>query len=234
MLDLAFVRRAAILGVIVLAPIVSGCAGIGAHHAAAPRADVAATMPTPPPATSPPAPTPPPATIATEQGPEDYRCLDGSFVNINYADARGAATVRVNGGPAMALRRADEAGLVAYRADGVVLYRSGPRIALLSEPSVSVRNGDTLGAIAQRVYGDRRHAHRIVQANADRIADPNLIHPGQELHLPPIQQQCRRVLSQAAMHGAMGSLERRQFSRPSHNQPDQRAVSATARDRAQR
>ena len=44
--------------------------------------------------------------------------------------------------------------------------------------------GDTLGAIAQQVYGDAALFPRIFEANRDQIFDPDLIFPGQTLRVP--------------------------------------------------
>ena len=42
--------------------------------------------------------------------------------------------------------------------------------------------GDTLSAIAKRFYGHANEYHKIAEANG--IANPNLIHPGQVLTIP--------------------------------------------------
>ena len=47
-----------------------------------------------------------------------------------------------------------------------------------------VQKGDTLAAISRKYYGDTRHWKRIAEANS--IADPNKIHPGQRLVIPPL------------------------------------------------
>ena len=49
-----------------------------------------------------------------------------------------------------------------------------------------VRPGDSLWRIAARAsgYGDGRRWSRIHEANRDRIPDPDLIHPGQEIRIP--------------------------------------------------
>jgi nucleoid-associated protein YgaU len=47
-----------------------------------------------------------------------------------------------------------------------------------------VAAGDTLGAIAQQVYGDAALFPRIFEANRDQIFDPDLIYPGQVLRVP--------------------------------------------------
>jgi nucleoid-associated protein YgaU len=47
-----------------------------------------------------------------------------------------------------------------------------------------VRSGDSLSKIAQREYGDAKKWRRIFEANQDKIKDPDLIHPGQELKIP--------------------------------------------------
>jgi nucleoid-associated protein YgaU len=46
----------------------------------------------------------------------------------------------------------------------------------------TVQRGDTLSAIAKRFYGHESEYHRIAAAN--NIANPDLIHPGQQLVIP--------------------------------------------------
>lgn len=48
----------------------------------------------------------------------------------------------------------------------------------------TVASGDNLTAIARQFYGDGNQWHRIYDANRDKISDPNLIHPGQQLVIP--------------------------------------------------
>ena len=45
--------------------------------------------------------------------------------------------------------------------------------------------GDSLSKIAKRVYGDSSKWHAIFDANRDKIKNPDLIHPGEVLTLPP-------------------------------------------------
>ena len=45
--------------------------------------------------------------------------------------------------------------------------------------------GDSLSKIAKREYGDADKWHAIYEANRDKIKNPDLIHPGQVLTLPP-------------------------------------------------
>jgi LysM repeat protein len=47
-----------------------------------------------------------------------------------------------------------------------------------------VQPGDTLWAIAKHHYGNGREHTRIVRANPNEIADPNLIFPGQVFKIP--------------------------------------------------
>lgn len=51
--------------------------------------------------------------------------------------------------------------------------------------SYTVQSGDSLSKIAKRVYGDANKWHTIYEANRDKIKNPDLIHPGQVLTLPP-------------------------------------------------
>lgn len=50
--------------------------------------------------------------------------------------------------------------------------------------SYVVVKGDSLSEIAKREYGDPQAWRRIYDANRDLIKDPDLIYPGQTLHLP--------------------------------------------------
>ena len=47
-----------------------------------------------------------------------------------------------------------------------------------------VQSGDSLSKIAQQFYGDAKRWPDIYAANKDKIKDPNMIHPGQELRIP--------------------------------------------------
>lgn len=44
--------------------------------------------------------------------------------------------------------------------------------------------GDSLSKIAKHFYGDASKWHRIHEANAEQIKNPDLIHPGQKLTIP--------------------------------------------------
>ncbi len=48
----------------------------------------------------------------------------------------------------------------------------------------TVMKGDSLSKIARHFYGDGSKWKRIHAANADKIPNPDLIHPGLELTIP--------------------------------------------------
>lgn len=48
----------------------------------------------------------------------------------------------------------------------------------------TVKSGDSLSKIAKHFYGDGGKWHRIYEANRDKIKNPDLIHPGEELTIP--------------------------------------------------
>jgi nucleoid-associated protein YgaU len=48
-----------------------------------------------------------------------------------------------------------------------------------------VKSGDSLSKIAKRFYGDGAKWKKIHAANSEKIPDPDLIHPGLELNIPP-------------------------------------------------
>lgn len=49
----------------------------------------------------------------------------------------------------------------------------------------TVKAGDSLSKIAKQLYGDANAWRKIYQANTDKIKNPDLIHPGQVLTIPP-------------------------------------------------
>jgi nucleoid-associated protein YgaU len=49
----------------------------------------------------------------------------------------------------------------------------------------TIKAGDTLSHIAQRYYGNASDWRRIYEANRGTIENPDLIHPGQEITIPP-------------------------------------------------
>ncbi|MEM6517105.1 MAG: LysM peptidoglycan-binding domain-containing protein [Bacteroidota bacterium] len=48
----------------------------------------------------------------------------------------------------------------------------------------TVKSGETLGKIAKHYYGDASKYQQIFQANTDKLKNPDLIHPDQELVIP--------------------------------------------------
>jgi nucleoid-associated protein YgaU len=47
-----------------------------------------------------------------------------------------------------------------------------------------VKSGDSLSKIAKELLGDAGRWPELFEANKDKIKDPNLIYPGQELDIP--------------------------------------------------
>jgi nucleoid-associated protein YgaU len=54
-----------------------------------------------------------------------------------------------------------------------------------SARTYTVQAGDSLSKIAKREYGDASKWKAIYEANRDKISNPDLIHPGQALTIPP-------------------------------------------------
>lgn len=59
---------------------------------------------------------------------------------------------------------------------------------MTGERSYTVVRGDTLSDIAQAHYGKASRWKLIFDANRDLIDDPDLIHPGQVLRIPPLDR----------------------------------------------
>ncbi|MCC5785867.1 MAG: LysM peptidoglycan-binding domain-containing protein [Phycisphaerales bacterium] len=55
-----------------------------------------------------------------------------------------------------------------------------------AERTYTVRSGDSLSVISQRVYGSARHWRVLYEANRDRIPDPDRLRVGAELRVPPL------------------------------------------------
>jgi nucleoid-associated protein YgaU len=51
----------------------------------------------------------------------------------------------------------------------------------------TVESGDTLWKIAQAMYGDGSKYVKIFEANTSVLDDPDRIFPGQELHIPDLE-----------------------------------------------
>ena len=62
---------------------------------------------------------------------------------------------------------------------------SAPAPSTDSGRTYTVVAGDSLSKIAKRELGDAGKWNAIYEANRDKIENPNLIHPGQVLTLPP-------------------------------------------------
>ena len=57
------------------------------------------------------------------------------------------------------------------------------------QQTYTVQSGDSLWKIAKNHYGDGSHYMQIFYANRDKIKDPDMIQVGQELVIPPDNQQ---------------------------------------------
>lgn len=61
---------------------------------------------------------------------------------------------------------------------------SGSSSTASSSKSYTVKSGDSLSKIAKQFYGDASQWRKIHAANVDKVPNPDLIHPGQELTIP--------------------------------------------------
>ena len=83
---------------------------------------------------------------------------------------------------------------------GEVLYI--PELIPTPGSNYTVQPGDSLFSIAQRAYGDGNQWHKIYDANKQVIGnDPNLIRPGEILHIPPITPQQPKTCKVTAPNG---------------------------------
>lgn len=73
------------------------------------------------------------------------------------------------------------AGLAGAPASGASGASGGARAG----STYVVKSGDSLSKIAKQAYGDAKKWKAIHAANAAKIPNPDLIHPGDELVIPP-------------------------------------------------
>jgi LysM repeat protein len=58
------------------------------------------------------------------------------------------------------------------------------KLATVQKRTYTVKSGDSLSKISLAIYGHAARWPEIFEANKDKIKDPNMIHPGQELIIP--------------------------------------------------
>ena len=97
----------------------------------------------------------------------------------------GANSQPAGGGTPLAGAKPDFSN-VSSGADTVPTAQGGP--GSIGARSYTIEKGDTLSAIAQRVYGKAGYWQRIFEANRDTIDNPDRIFPGQVITLPEIEQ----------------------------------------------
>jgi nucleoid-associated protein YgaU len=123
----------------------------------------------------------------SKEAREEY-CNELALQDSLYRDEiRGAAEAL----EALRLRQGAmgrEADSLAAWADSLEARVARTRASAVARPvvAVTVRRGDSLWRISARatVYADGRRWRRIFEANRDRIRNPDLIYPGQELRIP--------------------------------------------------
>ncbi len=103
---------------------------------------------------------------ATSPGVSDDHSLMGNY----YTQGIGSADVRQRHGDQLASDISSATGM-SFTAEFSNTY--------------IVRQGDFLSSIALRIYNDAARWQDIYNLNRDKIQNPNLIFPGQELQLPP-------------------------------------------------
>jgi nucleoid-associated protein YgaU len=90
--------------------------------------------------------------------------------NADFSDVGGSSTTGSSSGSAGAADFSDvSAGSSSTAAKGTTYI---------------VKSGDNLSKIAKQFYGDPGKWKKIHAANADKIPNPDLIHPGLQLTIP--------------------------------------------------
>jgi nucleoid-associated protein YgaU len=74
-------------------------------------------------------------------------------------------------------------------ADIKVVPKPGVSAPVSSMKTYTVKQGDTLSAIAKEYLGDANSYMKIFNANKDQLSDPDKIKPGQVLKIPAMERQ---------------------------------------------
>jgi nucleoid-associated protein YgaU len=130
----------------------------------------------------------PPGQWEPEEQEAEKHDLDVAEVEVKSEHTEGGKGVLSGSGAAP-----EEAGKIAPAADepaGVATVQDDPAAADKAPESkfYTVQPGDTLWKIAVAEYGPGHGGeyHRIFAANEPLLLDPDQIHPGQVLRIPPL------------------------------------------------
>src|SRR6266550_7230173 len=95
---------------------------------------------------------------------------DNPNPNADFSDVGGSSTTGSSSGTGGAADFSDVSASSSSTAAGGTTY--------------TVKKGDNLSKIAKQFYGDPGKWKKIHAANADKIPNPDLIHPGLQLTIP--------------------------------------------------
>ena len=98
--------------------------------------------------------------------------------NADFSDVDGASSTK--NAPATGKPAEPESTRPADFSD----VSGGSSSTLRGGKTYTVKKGDSLSKIAKQVYGDAGKWKEIHMANSDKISNPDLIYPGQELTIP--------------------------------------------------
>ena len=98
--------------------------------------------------------------------------------NADFSDVGGASSTK--NAPATGSPAKPETSTSADFSD----VSAGSSSTLSGGKTYTVKKGDSLSRIAKQVYGDAGKWKAIHTANSDKIPNPDLIYPGQELTIP--------------------------------------------------
>ncbi|MDQ6703729.1 MAG: LysM peptidoglycan-binding domain-containing protein [Pseudomonadota bacterium] len=109
--------------------------------------------------------------------------LDGSQVEVKSADKAvlSGSAAATEEGEKIAPAASDPVGVATVQDDLAAAKAPGSKF-------YTVQPGDTLWKIAEAEYGPGHGGgyHRIFEANVPLLSDPEKIHPGQVLRIPPL------------------------------------------------
>ena len=117
--------------------------------------------------------------------PGDKAAAEAAKKEAEEANARAAQEAEAKAVEDAAKAKADAAAEADQLRKELEAERAAHReTATAKAGTYVVKSGDSLSKIAKELWGDAKRWPEIFEANKDKIKDPNLIHPGQELRIP--------------------------------------------------
>ncbi len=119
----------------------------------------------------------------TQGSGNDQDAAMDRLANMERAEKEKADAIKQAAAADEALR-VDSSAQAPSEAAAVMLTEAPADAPPPAPQTYVVQAGDSLSSISEKIYGDAKYWDTILFHNKEKISDPNMIHPGQELTIP--------------------------------------------------